>query len=60
MCLEKCNIDPSIKERYDIPRSMKECDNTKGLNCGLLNLECRKESYKKKVKNHAWNVMVIF
>lgn len=45
---EKCNIDPSIRERYDIPRSMKECDNTKGLNCGLLNLECRKESYKKE------------
>lgn len=45
---EKCDIDPSIRERYEIPRSMNECDNTKGINCGLVDLKCRKDEYIKQ------------
>ena len=45
----KCDIDPLIRERYNILRSIKECDTTLGVNCGIHNLSCRKEEYIDEV-----------
>lgn len=42
---QKCDIDPSIRERYNILRSINVCDNTLGVNCGINKLTCRKDEY---------------
>lgn len=48
---QKCNIDPSIRERYSIPRSVRTCDNTLGANCGLHDLKCRRDTYIERNNN---------
>lgn len=52
---QKCGIDPSTRERYKISRSIDECDNTLGINCGIINLSCRKDEYKEVIDGETVN-----
>ena len=35
---------------------MNECDNTKGINCGLVNLKCRKDEYIKQDEENSFRM----